>query len=110
MGARLFAPGSQSTSVGCIVMAGHDFPEVVLRQIRSWNLNLVVHEVLDKPSTRGLLKYTDLDFGRRSDVLIILALALALAPRPSELSSGLMRSRKNILLSHETVAAVSRYP
>ncbi|KAK7757440.1 hypothetical protein SLS62_000455 [Diatrype stigma] len=73
MGARLFALGPESKSVGCIVMAGHDFPEVVLQQIRSWDLDLVVHEVLDKTSTRGLLKYGDLDFGRSADVLHSLA-------------------------------------
>lgn len=68
MGARLFAPGSRSTRVGCIVMAGRDFPEVVLRQIKRWGLNTVVHEMPDRPSTRGLLQYTDSDFGRRSAV------------------------------------------
>lgn len=68
MGARLFAPGPRSTRVGCIVMAGHDFPEVVLQQFKNWGLNLVIHEVPDKPSTRGLLKYIDSDFGRRSAI------------------------------------------
>ncbi|KAI1142861.1 Ribokinase-like protein [Hypoxylon sp. FL0543] len=65
-GSRLFETGMRSARVGCVVLAGCDFPENLLRRLQSWGITLAVHEMSGKPSTRGLLEYEDDAFGRKS--------------------------------------------
>lgn len=59
--------GAESSHfVGCVVLAGDDFPGNVLANFQSWGLDLVVHKRHGAKSTRGLLEYLDSKFGRRS--------------------------------------------
>lgn len=64
LGLRLFA--ERSGSVGCLVLAGSDFPEEVKDEVRSWHTTLVVMNSLDRKSSRGLLAYQDDTFGPKT--------------------------------------------
>lgn len=66
LGSRLFHPGAQSYRVGCLVLAGKDFPEAVRQQLIACNMNLVYKTSEDKLSTRGLLEYADDAFGAKT--------------------------------------------
>lgn len=66
LGARLVAGKERSHEVGCIIMAGGDFPESTLAQFESWGLDLVVSRKPGRLSTRGLLVYQDRVFGCKS--------------------------------------------
>lgn len=66
MGARLVAGRERAGEIGCIIMAGGDFPETTLRQYESWGVTLAVKTDRTRPSTRGLLEYQDEVFGSKS--------------------------------------------
>ncbi|OTA69256.1 hypothetical protein K449DRAFT_460802, partial [Hypoxylon sp. EC38] len=90
LGSRLFKPGWRSAKVGCVVLAGYDFPAELLRQLQRWRVTLVVHKIPGKPSTRGLLKYEDDAFGRKSFAYM----TLPLQPLPAHLKHRrLLRSK-----------------
>ncbi|KAK7711812.1 hypothetical protein SLS64_005080 [Diaporthe eres] len=63
LGARLVAGKDRSYEVGCLIMAGDDFPETTLAQFESWGVDLVVSRKPGRQSTRGLLVYEDREFG-----------------------------------------------
>lgn len=63
LGQRLFEE-SESFKIGCLVLAGDDFPEVVKTRLRSFGVTLVVKKKGGATSTRGLLDYEDDTFGR----------------------------------------------
>ena len=62
LGARLFLPGSLSTQVGWGIRTGYDFPAQTLRQLKTWDMTVLVIEENRCPSTRGQLKYLDSTF------------------------------------------------
>jgi hypothetical protein len=64
LGARLLATIGQSEAIGCLVLAGKDFPEAVERCLRAWKMAFSLKKDRDKLSTRGLLEYEDTTFGR----------------------------------------------
>lgn len=66
LGARLVAGTERSHEVGCVLMAGNDFPKTTLAKFESWGLDLVVLRKPGRQSTRGLLVYEDMVFGRKS--------------------------------------------
>jgi hypothetical protein len=68
LGARLVAGRERSKEVGCLVMAGNDFPGAVLQKLEGWNLDLAVHRDNERPSSRGLLTYLDEDFGSKAQI------------------------------------------
>lgn len=68
LGARLVAGTERSHEVGCVIMAWDDFPEATLAKFESWGVDLVVLRKPRRPSTRGLLVYEDMMFGRKSNV------------------------------------------
>lgn len=53
----------QSNTIGCLVLAGKDFPEAVENNLREWGLTLILKKGLGRLSTRGLLEYEDTTFG-----------------------------------------------
>lgn len=65
-GARITTSAAQSKAVACIILAGDDFPASVLSQLLDWDIELEVRRLPGKKSTRGLLQYEDLQFGRMS--------------------------------------------
>ncbi|KAI1318869.1 Ribokinase-like protein [Xylariaceae sp. FL0255] len=65
-GARLLKSSPSSKSIGSIIVAGNDFPQSALDLLKSWDLTLLIHQIPDKPSTRGLLEYEDDLFGRKN--------------------------------------------
>lgn len=66
LGARMAIGAHDSKSVACIILAGDEFPAAVLEQFGTWDMSLVVRNVHNASSTRGLLKYLDADFGRKN--------------------------------------------
>jgi hypothetical protein len=62
LGLRLFAP--KPSQVGCLVLAGEDFPPSLHREIYGWETTLVLNKAYNVPSSRGLLEYHDDTFGR----------------------------------------------
>lgn len=63
IGARIVTPKSQSSTIGCVIVAGSDFPGDVMTQIQNWGMNLLVRRDSSRPSTRGRLQYHDEHFG-----------------------------------------------
>lgn len=63
LGARIVAGADHSHEVGCIIMAGDDFPKNIRERFESWGMELHVVEVPGAQSTRGLLSYEDNVFG-----------------------------------------------
>jgi hypothetical protein len=63
LGQRLFA--EKTDQVGCLIIAGDDFPGVVRQQVESWGTKLVVKTRDGEKSTRGKLVYIDDTFGRK---------------------------------------------
>src|SRR5947209_2687351 len=59
MGARLFRPFQDSTSVGWMIRVGDDFPPSVKTLLESWKCVLLFRNETDKLSTRGRLTYKD---------------------------------------------------
>ncbi|KAK9414015.1 putative Carbohydrate kinase PfkB domain-containing protein [Seiridium unicorne] len=64
LGARIVTNSPES--VGSFILAGNDFPDEVTELIRGWGLTSELKLNHDRNSTRGLLKYLDEDFGRKS--------------------------------------------
>lgn len=64
LGARRIVGAIRSKSIGCLVIAGKDFPKAAEDRLREWDLALTVERNIDKLSTRGLLVYEDSTFGR----------------------------------------------
>ena len=64
LGLRLFA--SESLPLGCLVLAGSDFPEEVRNEARSWGTDLILQTNTNKLSSRGLLIYKDDTFGPKT--------------------------------------------
>lgn len=62
LGQRLFA--KPASEVGCLVIAGDDFPQAVREAIEGWGTTLVVKNREGENSTRGRLVYEDNTFGR----------------------------------------------
>ncbi|KAF1971620.1 Ribokinase-like protein [Bimuria novae-zelandiae CBS 107.79] len=62
LGQRLFTKSSQ---IGCLVVAGSDFPSSVRTQIEDWGVQTVVRRRAE-PSTRGKLVYKDDTFGPKT--------------------------------------------
>lgn len=50
--------------MACVILAGDDFPDGILRTFEAWNMRLEVRRVPGRDSTRGLLEYEDDVFGR----------------------------------------------
>ncbi|CAI6339761.1 unnamed protein product [Periconia digitata] len=69
LGQRLFA--STPPEVGCLVIAGNDFPSNVKRTFDEWGITLVTKVRTDRKSSRGKLVYQDTTFGRMTDTLLI---------------------------------------
>ncbi|KAH4130476.1 hypothetical protein HBH47_023550 [Parastagonospora nodorum] len=65
-GYRLFNSKPRSQTVGCLVLAGSDFPAPVRKQLEEWDMNLVIKQSSDRLSTRGLLEYQDDTFGPKT--------------------------------------------
>ncbi|KAL6232718.1 hypothetical protein BDW75DRAFT_12682 [Aspergillus navahoensis] len=59
-----FLPPPLDRSLGWMLNAGNDFPKPTRRFLESWGATLIVKEQFGKPSTRGLLEYKDITFGR----------------------------------------------
>ncbi|KZM28164.1 hypothetical protein ST47_g693 [Ascochyta rabiei] len=64
LGLRLFA--SDPSSVGCLILAGSDFPPSVEDEVRAWDTTLVLQKDATKRSSRGLLVYEDDTFGPKT--------------------------------------------
>lgn len=64
LGARLFAGATGSKSIGCLVMAGNDFPHAAEDWLRDWEMTMIMKRNASRLSTRGLLEYEDTTFGR----------------------------------------------
>ena len=62
LGARLFSSECPKC-VGCLVLAGNDFPRAVEDRLRDWDISLTIRKEA-RSSTRGLLEYEDSTFGR----------------------------------------------
>ncbi|KAF5018782.1 hypothetical protein F66182_9232 [Fusarium sp. NRRL 66182] len=88
LGARLIQASSDPARVGCIILAGFDFPRSLLGQVQAWKLTMQVKWLCDKPSTRGLLEYQDDNLGRKT----FRYLTPPLQPWPSDLASALSTS------------------
>ncbi|UPL03541.1 hypothetical protein LCI18_014475 [Fusarium solani-melongenae] len=86
LGARTIQSQFPSTLVGCIVLAGYDFPESVVQTLSTWELALQVKRLPDKPSTRGLLQYKDENFGLEDFQYV----APPLQPWPSDLKTSML--------------------
>ncbi|KAM6525726.1 hypothetical protein FALCPG4_011261 [Fusarium falciforme] len=84
LGARIIQSQFTLTSIGCIVLAGYDFPESVVQTLSTWGLALQVKRLPDKPSTRGLLQYKDENFGLKDFQYV----APPLQPWPSDLKTS----------------------
>ena len=65
LGARLFAESTTARkSIGCLVLAGNDFPQSAETRLRDWDISLIIRKDGQRQSTRGLLEYEDSTFGR----------------------------------------------
>jgi hypothetical protein len=64
LGARIVTPPSSASEVGCLIMAGLDFPKEIAQLFRSWGITLEMNMDDTMESTRGLLEYHDEQFGR----------------------------------------------
>ncbi|KAF2681156.1 pfkB family kinase [Lentithecium fluviatile CBS 122367] len=64
LGSRLFAKTPER--VGCLLVAGDDFPETVREEIESWGTTLAMKKREGEKSTRGKLVYEDDTFGPKT--------------------------------------------
>ncbi|KAK3112398.1 hypothetical protein LTR53_011369 [Teratosphaeriaceae sp. CCFEE 6253] len=64
LGARLFAADNPA-SIGMSFKAGHDFPESIVDVFSDWAVDLTVHRLSDKPSSRGLVFYDEANSNRK---------------------------------------------
>ncbi|KAF2017605.1 pfkB family kinase [Aaosphaeria arxii CBS 175.79] len=61
LGQRIFS--RVPSNLGCLIIAGDDFPEVVKDVFGAWGVSVVLKKRVGKTSTRGLLEYEDGTFG-----------------------------------------------
>ncbi|KAL2850340.1 putative PfkB family kinase [Aspergillus pseudoustus] len=66
LGARLFLPTPSSSSIGWMLHVGNDFPENIQEMLVKWDVTLYTETEDEKPSTRGLLEYSDTTFGPKT--------------------------------------------
>lgn len=59
LGARLFSPGPQSTSVGWIVDQGSDFPPALTTLIDTWETSVLYRSTPERLTTRGWNGYDE---------------------------------------------------
>lgn len=59
LGARLFSPGSQSSSIGWIIDQGSDFPETLTTLIDTWETSALYRSDPDRLTTRGWNGYDE---------------------------------------------------
>ncbi|KAJ4322422.1 hypothetical protein N0V94_002409 [Neodidymelliopsis sp. IMI 364377] len=64
LGLRLFT--NNPSTIGCLVLAGSDFPSSVEAEVQNWGSTLVLKKLPDKQSSRGLLTYEDNTFGAKT--------------------------------------------
>ncbi|OCL13399.1 pfkB family kinase [Glonium stellatum] len=83
LGARLFAGATKSKTIGCLVLAGKDFPTATEAELRGWGMTLLLRRDSTKLSTRGLLEYEDTTFGPKK----FRYLTDPLKPSPADLQS-----------------------
>jgi hypothetical protein len=83
LGSRLFVTRAHSKAIGCLVIAGYDFPEAIKQQLLAWQTTLHLNMLQDRLSTRGLPEYQDDTFGRTSLALLMQSLKLTCAQRRS---------------------------
>ncbi|KAL8949158.1 MAG: hypothetical protein Q9222_004707 [Ikaeria aurantiellina] len=57
------AGASRSKSIGCLVLAGEDFPQTAENLFQDWEMTMILKKVVGRSSTRGLLEYGDTTFG-----------------------------------------------
>ncbi|KAI8665873.1 PfkB domain-containing protein [Fusarium keratoplasticum] len=89
LGARIIRSQFTSTSIGCLILAGYDFPESVVETLNTWGLALQVMRLPDKPSTKGLLQYKDDNFGLKDFQYV----APPLQPWPSVLDTSTLNAQ-----------------
>ncbi|KAF2182553.1 pfkB family kinase [Zopfia rhizophila CBS 207.26] len=65
LGGRLFAGTIRASDVGCLILAGQDFPESVEKRLLEWDMTLVLKKQ-NALSSRGLLEYGDDTFGPKT--------------------------------------------
>ncbi|PSN66738.1 Ribokinase-like protein [Corynespora cassiicola Philippines] len=63
LGCRILSGNQAASKVGCLVLAGYDFPQTIRERLQDWGLKLVIKTVPERPSSRGLLEYEDDTFG-----------------------------------------------
>ncbi|KAK4175528.1 Ribokinase-like protein [Triangularia setosa] len=64
LGARL-AVADATNRIGCLVLAGRDFPASVVNTLKGWDITLRLQQADDRLSTRGLLQYQGINFKDR---------------------------------------------
>ena len=66
LGSRLFVTRAHSKKIGCLVLAGYDFPKIVKTQLLTWQMTMLLNVLQDRfgLTTRGFLKYQDDTFRR----------------------------------------------
>lgn len=64
LGLRFFT--DNPSSIGCLILAGSDFPPDVEHEVQSWGTTLVLKKDATKQSSRGLLVYEDDTFGPKT--------------------------------------------
>ena len=63
------AVDGETDQVGCLVLAGQDFPIDAEEQIRGWRLSLAIEKAPDRQSMRGKLQYLDDDFNSKPQLV-----------------------------------------
>ena len=56
LGARLFSPPPLSKCMGWIVHTGNDFPESIVKTLKSWDTTLILRQTPDRLTTRGVYR------------------------------------------------------
>lgn len=55
LGARLFAEASATKSIGCLVLAGNDFPQAAEDRLLDWEMSLIIQKDADRLYIRPLV-------------------------------------------------------
>ncbi|KAI1109360.1 Ribokinase-like protein [Nemania sp. NC0429] len=90
-GARLFKPGAQAKDVGCLILTGRDYPYMLFRRLKSWNMTLHVVYKEGRPFTKTAVDYRPLDPLRE----IQTDLTEPLKPRSFDLSNSILLRAKS---------------
>ncbi|KAK0666939.1 Ribokinase-like protein [Cercophora samala] len=84
LGARLAVTDvTNSGRVGCLALAGSDFPVSVVDTLKSWGITLCLQQADDRLSTRGLLQYQGTNFKDR----VFSYTTAPLQPTPADLTN-----------------------